>query len=107
MEESVGPHVARGSRRNSTTGVGSEELFKNLKSDWQNLQGCLSTMPLRRGGADAPIKKMPRYLRSARRGRSYTLTDLRVYDLPRFALSKVALLFLTRAQRPLLAGGAE
>src|SRR5688572_9523672 len=73
MEESVGPHVARGSRRNSTTGVGSEELFKNLKSDWQNLQGCLSTMPLRRGGADAPIKKMPRYLRSARRGRSYTL----------------------------------
>src|SRR5688572_3208823 len=99
----------------------ARRALKNLKSDEscisnQKLEivnriggtaaGCISISPSGEEGPTRRSSKCHATFESARRGRSYSLPDLQVYDLPRFALSKVALLFLTRAQRPLLAGGA-
>src|SRR5688572_4667559 len=56
-------------------------------------------MPLRRGWAAEPSKKMQRYLRRAKRGRSYKKLN-RVYDLPRRADLKVAWHLLDRRVGP-------
>ena len=67
--------------------------------------GCLKN-PLLEGGVATPIKKMQRYLSFGAAGEVRNLR-IAMSDLPGCALANVSLHFSTRAQLPLLSGGAN